>query len=93
MMRTLIYVLCLVASLTACGGGGGNTGTCNGSAEVCGNTVATATAPVVDASRVKSVACKDMASLGQALAYLAAGATQLDADSDGKPCEDEFPGQ
>jgi hypothetical protein len=83
----------LVASLTACGGGGGNTGTCNGSAQVCGTAAAAAPAPVVDAARVKSVACKDMASLAQALAYLAAGATQLDADNDGKPCEDEFPGQ
>jgi hypothetical protein len=95
-MRTLIYVLTLAASLTACGGGGGNPGTCSGSALVCGGgsgVQAVSAAPLVDASRISTVICADMASLAQALAYLAAGATQLDADSDGKPCEDNFPGQ
>lgn len=96
MTRTQIYVFCLAASLTACGGGGSNAGACMGSNAVCGRdaaTVVSVTTPLVDAARVNTVACRDMATLAQALAYLAAGANQLDADNDGKPCEDEFPGQ
>lgn len=39
---------------------------------------------------VLTAVCADMTTLDMALLYLRLGATQLDADSDGKPCEDEF---
>lgn len=102
-----LFLISTSMALIACGGGGGRPGECRASAEVCG-TAGTAGAaastgstsspantptPLVDQSRVALVTCADMTSLSQALAYLAAGATQLDADHDGKPCEDNFPGQ
>lgn len=43
MLKTYAAV-CLVVSLAACGGGGGNPGTCSGSDQVCGRTVAGASA-------------------------------------------------
>ncbi len=42
---------------------------------------------VVDVSHAN---CPQMASLAQAVTYLNNGATQLDADGDGKPCEEKF---
>lgn len=69
----------------------------NRSTEAFGIATASGTFPPVaitpNGALVKSVNCIDMRSLSEALAYLAAGSAQLDANKDGKPCEDKFPGQ
>ncbi len=44
-------------------------------------------APTID---VTKATCSDMRTLADALSYLYRGATQLDADNDGKPCEEKF---
>jgi hypothetical protein len=50
-MRTLIYVLVLLGA-SACGGGGGNAGTCFGSAAVCGLYVPTLSTITPDTTAV-----------------------------------------
>lgn len=82
--------------LVGCGGGGGNPGACYASAQTCavlGQNESPVAPAGVNPALVSSVSCADMDTLAEALAYLAAGARQLDADSDGKPCEEKFTAQ
>ena len=92
--------LLLIFMLGACGGGGGNPGTCFGGDEVCGRTVA---APAVDLgfarvpdSQLKSITCDGIFALNnsnkaKALASaqdaLLRGANQLDRDTDKTGCD------
>jgi len=94
-----------VFGLISCGGGGGDPGQCTGSPEWCAQTGGTGSGPSlapavpalppvsapVGVVSVLTAVCADMTSLDMALLYLRLGAAQLDADSDGKPCENEFP--
>lgn len=99
------FVLSAVFLLSACGGGGGNAGTCSGSAEVCGTAVepVAASSPsftgVLD-SQIRSTKCLEILAANsgdEARALLAAqdaynrGATQLDGDpKDGIACNGVF---
>jgi hypothetical protein len=101
----LCCTLALAASLTACGGGGGNPGTCSGSALVCGSgqPVASSAAPEtytpVPAASLGSITCPEILALngGDKTAALAAaqdayrrGRTDLDGDNDGLACNGGF---
>jgi hypothetical protein len=87
-------IVCLGGPV-ACGGGGGNPGTCDGSDAVCGAglgnpsapgiTPATDTvAPPVDAA---TAACAAFGSQAEAQAALLAGARELDPDNNGIACD------
>lgn len=93
----LVFFVLIFAMLSGCGGGGGNSGECRGSDEVCGRGIAAAVGStpfvIIDNTRIKTIKCDDIATLAEALAYLRAGSDQLDADNDSKPCEEKFPGQ
>lgn len=96
MVRTLIYVLVLLGA-SACGGGGGNAGTCFGSAQVCGiaEPAVLATYPAVDNA---TITCPQILALfnndkkaayAAAQYYLSQGATRLNGDpeSDKTACD------
>ncbi len=101
MMRILIYVLTLAASLTACGGGGGNPGTCIGGDAVCGRSVAgTQGLPAsrYPAVNLSTITCPEILALfggdkasafDAAQYYLSLGATGLNGDplSDKTACD------
>jgi hypothetical protein len=100
-MRTLIYVLTLAASLTACGGGGGNPGTCSGSDAICGRgnyTGQSLPATAYPAVNLATITCPQIlalfnndeaAAFAAAQYYLAQGATGLNGDpkSDKTACD------
>ena len=101
--RSLCVVLSAVFLLGACGGGGGNAGTCSGSAEVCGTG---ATPPAVASfvgvidSQLANVTCPDILianggdktrARAAAQDALARGASNLDgAPKNGLACDSEF---
>jgi len=89
--RALIAGIATACLLTACGGGDdeGAPSLCNPMMPSC--QPPTTTAPTTPGTAdVSKVTCSQMTSLAQAQTYLNSGATQLDADHDGKPCESEF---
>lgn len=97
------FVLSAVFLLSACGGGGGNAGTCSGSAEVCGTG---ATPPVLASfvgvidSQLATVTCPDILianggdktrASAAAQDALARGANNLDgAPKNGIACDGVF---
>ena len=102
MIKFHANALVLVAAwlCASCGGGGGNPGKCNGSAEVCGAAVAVAGVDLsfvrVPDNQLKSITCDAIFSLNnsdkvKALAAaqdaLLRGATQLDKDTDKTGCD------
>lgn len=86
-----LLALLLVLGLGGCGGGGGAPSMCNENMPSCNPpdqpTPPDTTTPPVDVSKAT---CALMDTLTMAKDYLNRGATQLDADSDGKPCEEKF---
>jgi hypothetical protein len=100
-MRTLIYVLTLAASLTACGGGGGNPGTCLGGDGICARSVGAVqnpTAASYPAVNLSTITCPEIlallnndraAAFAAAQYYLAQGAVGLNGDpqSDKTACD------
>lgn len=102
-VNSYAYTLILFSGLlcVSCGGGGGNPGTCSGSAEVCGTAVAASSTALdygfvrVPGDRLQSITCPEIKELNgnDQVRYLASardayerGRMNLDGDNDGIAC-------
>jgi hypothetical protein len=97
-MKAFFIVIFLIASLTACGGGGSNAGTCSGSDEVCGRLVTNRVVSSYPSVDLASITCPQIlalfngdkaAAFAAAQYYLSLGAVRLNGDpqSDKTACD------
>ena len=94
-LKIIAYAALTLVCITACGGGGGNTGTCFGSDLVCARLVPAISFVRVPEDRLPKITCTEISVLNNndSAAYAAAakdaydrGRTDLDGDKDGIAC-------